>query len=221
MTSPIDLFKAHFDHIMKRVQHFAIYVRGREFQEVGKTEIEALLDECRINKGKAISYGIENEANAFLAFEFMTRALIEEFKFCLALKDDDPDSAWDHLVDAQNHATSAMKSHAVAGDLDEYIRRLDSLEKSLFPQPIFLSPGYIVKESKCSICGTLYGECDHIKGHPYMGQLCSRIVTEAILREASVVCNPASKHCRLLKFEENGVWRNAFTYRVMKEDTEL
>lgn len=218
MTGSIDQFKEHFYDIAKEVQYFVFYVRGREFQEESITKLDALLIECTKNKDRAIFDSAENEANAFLAFEFMAKALIEEFKFCLALKNDDPDSGWDHLIDAQHYAADAMKSHDVAAHLDEYAKRLEDLEKSFFPRLEFFSAGYIVQESKCSICGSEYGECDHIRGRPYMGHLCARVITRATLRETSIVADPADKHCRTLRFKEAGVWRNALTYRIVKDE---
>jgi hypothetical protein len=107
--------------------------------------------------------------------------------------------------------------HAVASHLEEYIKRLYDLERLLFPQPVFLSSGFVVRESECSICGAEYGECNHIKGLPYMGKLCARIVKEADLQEVSVVSDPADKRCRVLHYTDDGVTRNVFTQRVISK----
>jgi hypothetical protein len=214
MKGLIEAFRDHFNDVVEDVQCFAIFVRAKEFQEASIARLDDLLGECMAAKDKAIAEKAEDSANAFLALEFMIKSLTEEFRFYLALKGDDPDAAWDHLVNAQSYAANAMKSHAVASDLEEYIKRLHDLERLLFPQPLFLSAGFIVRESECSICGAEYGECDHIKGRPYMGKLCARIVKEADLQEASVVSDPADKHCRALQYTDNGVTKNVFTQRV-------
>lgn len=215
MTDPIDSFRDHFNDVVEEVQRFAALVRAREFHESSVEALGRLLQECTDGKQEAVTQGNEEDANAYLAFEYLAHALEEEFRFYLALRDDDPDRAWDHLVNAQSSAASAMKSHAVASHLEGYIRRLHEFERLLFPLPIFFSAGLIVREAKCSICGTEYGECNHVKGRPYMGRLCARIVTKSDLQEVSIVSDPANKRCRMLHYTENGVTRNAFSLRIV------
>ena len=218
MNNPIESFKDHFNDVVEELQRFAVFVRAKEFQEQSIAKLEKLLAECSEFKAKAIFEQSEDEANAYLAFEFMAHALIEEFRFYLALKADDPDSAWDHIVNAESSSAAAMKSHAVASHLEEYIQRLYSLERLLFPKPVFFSSGFIVRESECSICGAEYGECSHVKGRSYMGKLCARIVKKAELQEFSLVYDPADKHCRVLYYTDDGVKRNVLTQRVVKEE---
>ncbi|MGD2088313.1 MAG: hypothetical protein PVH61_19195 [Candidatus Aminicenantes bacterium] len=217
MNDLIEAFRDHFNDVVEDVQRFAIFVRAKEFQEVSIAKLDDLLGECMAAKDKAISEKAEESANALLAFEFMIKGITEEFCFYLALKADDPDGAWNHLVNAQSYAANAIKSHAVASHLEEYIKRLHDLERLLFPQPVFLSSGFVVRESECSICGAEYGECNHIKGRPYMGKLCARIVKEADLQEISVVSDPADKRCRVLHYTDDGVTRNVFTQRVISK----
>jgi hypothetical protein len=78
----------------------------------------------------------------------------------------------------------------------------------------------IVKESECSICKQDYGECDHVKGRAYMGELCVRIITKAELREISLVKEPANKHARALHFSEKEGNRDIITWRIKKETKE-
>lgn len=217
MKNSIESFRDHFNEVVEAVQRFAVFVRAREFQEQSIAKIEELRAECTVAKERAIADQSEDAANAYLAFEFMAKALAEEFRFYLALKADDPDSAWDHLVNAESSSAAAMKSYAIASHLDGYIQRLHALERLLFPQPVFFSSGFIVRESECSICGAEYGECSHVKGRPYMGKLCARIVKQADLQEISVVSDPADKHCRALQYTDNGVTRNMFTQREVQD----
>ncbi|ACF46131.1 conserved hypothetical protein [Prosthecochloris aestuarii DSM 271] len=217
MKNPIESFRDHFNDVVEEVQRFAVFVRAIEFQQQSVAKLETLLDECTKAKEKAIAEQSEDAANAYLSFEFMAKALIEEFRFYLALKADNPDSAWDHLVNAESSSAAAMKSHAVASHLDGYIHRLHAMERLLFPQPVFFSAGFIVRESECSICGAEYGECSHVKGRPYMGKLCARIVKKADLQEVSVVSDPADKHCRALHYTDDGVTKNVFTQRAIKD----
>lgn len=217
MTNLLESFRDHFNEVVESVQRYAIFVRGREFQEASIKTLNKLLKECIDLKEQEISNKSEESANAFLAFELMIKALTEEFRFLLALKADDVDKAWDHLINAESSAAAAMSSHAIASHLDRYINKLHTFERLLFPQPIFFSSGFIVKKLECSICGVEYGECDHIKGRPYMGQLCAEVVKEAELREVSIVSDPADKHCRALSFTEDGITKSTFTHRVIQK----
>src|SRR5262249_41183966 len=91
MKNPIESFRDHFNEVVEDVQRFAIFVRGKEFQEDAITTMERLLSECTQAKEAAIKRKSEEEANAYLAFEFMAKALAEELHFYLALKADSPD----------------------------------------------------------------------------------------------------------------------------------
>ena len=124
MNNPICSYRDRFNDIVRQFQGFAIFVRGKEFQEASIKTLEELFGECTTHKNCAIAEQIEDDANAYLAFEFMAKALIEEFRFYLALKRDDPGAAWDHLINAQYAATNAMKSHSVASHLDGYNDRI-------------------------------------------------------------------------------------------------
>jgi len=219
MKNMIEEFRNHFNDVVESVERYDIFVRGREFQEQSLALLRPLLNECRENKERAIKNSQEDAANAFLAFEYMAASLMEEFRFYLALKDDKVDQAWDHLINAESAAANAMKSHQVAAHLTNYIERLDALESLLFPKPAFFSTGWVVHRSECSICGVEYGECDHIKGRPYMGQLCARVVKEGTAKEVSVVSDPADKHCRAMHFSDDDKWRNAFTHRIVPPES--
>lgn len=219
MKKSVRSFQDHFNNVAEEVQRFAFFVRGKEFQEASIKTLEELLNECTINKDRAIAAQIEDDANAYLAFEYMAKSLIEEFCFYLALKADDPDAAWGHLIEAQSNAIHALRSHAVASHLEGYIDRLHKLEL-LFPQSMLggFSGGYIVRESECNICGAEYGECNHIKGYPYMGKVCVMILKKLEIREVSLVTEPANRHCRVVCYtDEKGIIRNFFTQREISK----
>jgi hypothetical protein len=113
---------------------------------------------------------------------------------------------------------SAMQSHPDgAGHLEGYVRKLGALEKLLFPNQIFYSTGLVSTESKCSICDSIYGECNHVIGKAYMGKHCYEIVTKCSLEEVSIVDNPSSKRCRTLTVQTDEIERNWMTLRPIKE----
>jgi len=123
-------------------------------------------------------------------------------------------TAWDILVDCQVHLGTVIRNYPFESDhLEHYLQHLHNYEKTLFPKMIFHSTGGFVKQSHCSICKKDYGNCDHIKGKLYNGELCTRNITEIELEEISVVKNPANKHCRVLHTEVNGIKTDALTLR--------
>jgi hypothetical protein len=156
---------------------------------------------------------MKTEENDYCNVQERARALV-------ALKEDRASDAWDNLIEAQGHVSTAIKSHDNFRYLEKYADKLSAIEQLLFPPQTFCSPGMIVKESECSICKQDYGECDHVKGRAYMGELCVRIITKAELREISLVKEPANKHARALHFSEKEGNRDIITWRIKKETKE-
>lgn len=160
----------------------------------------------------------EDAANLELALEYALDAQLYELKMWLALKDNAAGSAWSYLVDAQSATRWAICAHEAAEKLSINQDRLLLIEKLVFPPQLFLSVGIVVKEAICTICGSIYGECDHIVGRPYKGQMCSKRITKSEAREVSLVDEPANKHCRILIIEEKGVKRDYLTWRPITDD---
>ncbi len=83
----------------------------------------------------------------------------------------------------------------------------------LFPYRLFISPGFIVKEARCSICDEvikLRGGCGHIKGEIYDGELCVWKITGADFLEVSLVENPVQKYS--VVFPQDG----SYNYALIK-----
>lgn len=69
--------------------------------------------------------------------------------------------------------------------------------QSLYPYKYFISPGFIIKEQKCSICHkslSIHSFCEHKKGEIYNGDLCVREITVCEFLEMSIVTNPVQKY---------------------------
>lgn len=60
-----------------------------------------------------------------------------------------------------------------------------------------LSPGYVIRKAECCICHSDPGNCNHITGREYDGEVCVRLITEADLLEVSLVGRPAQPDARL------------------------
>ena len=85
----------------------------------------------------------------------------------------------------------------------------------LFPHVAFMSVGMVVRKSECTICGETPGECDHVRGRVYTGRFAGTLVTEADLRETSLVDIPADKRCRVEQITTDGVTRDTLTWEVV------
>lgn len=224
MATPAEnlvLFRGAFLALIKECERFAVLCRSSRLHRENAAKLRGMLAKASEQKAAAIGAGDEPTANELLAYEYTLDALANEIEMYVALKADDAGAAWTHLVNAQMAASHAVKAHAVAAHLEKiYIPRLYTLERLLFPKQIFMSIGFITEESECSICHAVYGECEHIKGRPYMGQLCARVVTKTSVREVSLVEEPASKHCRVISFtDKNGVARDPLSLEPVVDES--
>src|SRR5208337_4633165 len=107
-------------------------------------------------------------------------------KMWVEIKNDEMDRAWDSLINAQMAVRDAI---LVRDDpqLHKFNERLHSIESLMFPSPMFTSVGCTVESAECSVCGQEYGECGHIKGRVYLGQICACIISKCTLNEVSLV----------------------------------
>ncbi len=218
MTTRLENFQNHFNDVIESVQKYAILVRGRIFQETSIQTLQLLLAECSQNKSEAIKKSQEDAANAFLVLECRAQALMEEFKFYLALKDDRIDEAWDNLINAESFAASAVKTQKVSGPVENYINRLHLFEELLFPKPMYLNSAIIIDKSVCSICGTDYGDCDHVIGRAYMGELCERVIRKFRVKDVSGVSDATDRHWRALYSLEGDKRRSAFSHQIVSAE---
>lgn len=146
--------------------------------------------------------------------ECVTLALIAELKMWLLLKEENPDDAWDELINAQMAYVDAVRAHSGFNHLTQHSERLEAIEKLIFPPQVFVSSGIIVKNQECSICGKEYGDCDHLVGRPYMGKFCYIIARDMSLDHVAIVDHPADKRCRVKHFEVEGGTRNRMTWKI-------
>ena len=203
---------------MEKAAKYFFMTRAVEHQERAADRLEDLKSEAISLKGEAAQAADEDAANRCLCIEKMADALRSQLLMWICLKQDRMDDAWDHLIDAQTQTRSSMQAHDMASHLQAYSERLHAIEELVFPPQVFLSVGGIIRGSRCSVCGEEYEECPHVKGRPYMGELCVREITDFEVREGSIVDTPANKHCRVIRLtDEEGVKRNWMTWREVEE----
>lgn len=211
----LESFIHGYNEILQKAQSVAIFVRGIEIQEKQVEILSDFIEEIKRQKKVAINESNEEKCNLILCFELCATAVKNELHFLINLKNDEPDFAWQALIDAQYQISLAIKNHPFNGNyLTGYAYRLHMYENTLFPGMYFASRGCTVANSECSICGGNMDDCDHIKGYAYMGEICCEIIHEIkSIDEVSLVKNPADKSCRMLSFEENGKSIDIFTHR--------
>jgi hypothetical protein len=214
MSDSIPAFVAEFNKVVEECAHFRFITRDSGLQQGACARLRDLRAKIGAEKESARASADEDYANLLLGCECSADALISELNMWILLKEGRPDQAWDALVAAQSHLSSAMKAHEGFARVDENIRRLDGIECLIFPPQVFLSSGMIVKSQICSICGNEYEDCDHVKGRPYMGNFCTVTLIPSAVDHVAVVDNPANKRCRVLKFSVDGGYRNRMTWVV-------
>lgn len=220
MNRGIEVFLKEFNEVIRECGKFCFMSRGKEFQQEAVKKLTTLNQRATSLKEQMIKVKEENSANIILSLENLILAMVNELEMWIALKEDNPNKAWDFLINAQYAIRTAAQAHNIGLELnaERYANKLDLIEKLLFPPLIFFSPGLIIKNAKCSICSKEYGECDHIVGKAYMGKMCHRIIKNMEAKEISIVEEPANKRARILEFTNNGVTRDFMTWKRIEKN---
>jgi hypothetical protein len=197
---------------------FAHFSCGIEFQREHIDKLGNLHD--RLQKLRYYSIAQANEPHANVAFRAQMLVLgVKNFlEMWVLLKEDEPAEAWLKLVEAQQSLEVVQKIQ-FDPDTENLQLHLLAVERTMFPPQTFQSGAYAFLEVLCSICNQRYGDCDHVQGKIYMGQICRRRVTKSELREISFVLNPADKRCRIGYYAEDGKVYCTLTRRELPQST--
>ena len=176
--------------------------------------LKNMLHDIKETKNEFINKQDENNSNKWLSIEDIGLSILNGLIMFIELKKDNPESAWNLLISAQNYAHWSNVAYKLS---ETTIQRNCSyhfynIENILFPPQAFLSPGMVVSGSLCNICQKQTSECEHISGEVYMGKICNIAYTNIErMNEISIVDVPADKRCRLLRYQENSMWINKMT----------
>lgn len=146
-------------------------------------------------KAGLVASGDEAGANRILAVELAVNGWALELDMWDALDEKRHEDAWNLLMQAQQQANGAQRVDPVAPEYPFDVQHRLALECLLFPPQAFLSSGMVVHKASCSICGSDYDLCPHVKGYAYGGDMCVRCIEKADLLEVSIVKDPADKRC--------------------------
>src|ERR1700753_634310 len=106
--------------------------------------------------------------------------------------------AWCVLERVEIKALNLERHRALNDDYAlGFIDRQGERFHKLYPYRVFMSPAFIERDIRCSICGaqmTLRGGCGHRVGEIYDGIQCLRHVEHAELLEMSMVPQPVQKY---------------------------
>src|SRR5438445_8651315 len=98
MNEQVRMFQLEFSETANELQKFCFMTRAKELQLQACDKLEILKAKASQLKQEVINDCDEDSANAMLSFEEMMVALMSELRMWIALKDDDANAAWNHLV---------------------------------------------------------------------------------------------------------------------------
>ena len=96
---------------------------------------------------------------------------------------------------------SAAEEKKRLRDIEQRLEDLSQYEELLFPPQAFMSAGFISDSLECSICGSPYAKCQHLRGRPYMGRFCEINHRNPRGDHAALVDSPADKRCRVTSIQ--------------------
>jgi hypothetical protein len=88
MNNQIKEYRNKANDIFEDIGKFACYTRGIEFQKDSIVKLTAFKEDVISEKELAAKSNDNDLANAFASFEFVTEAMISEFKMWIELKEE-------------------------------------------------------------------------------------------------------------------------------------
>ena len=214
MKSKVDDHITSFILLREDCLETGYIVRHRHYHERLASMLKDFMRNTAQLKEATIKENDEDSANTLLAIECFCQALRSEMLMWLALKKEDPNRAWNYLIEAQDWVKASTHAKYLERlQQEKYIEKLHQIEKVVFPPQVFNSPVMVIRSVQCSICKEDYGKCHHIAGKAYMGRFCSEIVTKYTFLHVAVVSYPFDKKARVPETWENGKWKDLMTWK--------
>lgn len=142
----------------------------------------------------------EEFANEWLLRRLSISFIKHYIRYFDCILNNDYRESWDLLQECKMRLLPLTKYRDIYQCLElEYLEsRLGKFEK-LYPFSMYLSIGAKFKKITCSICGydVRDGDCTHIMGMLYNGQIATRLLDDGDILEVSVVEKPYDRRCVL------------------------
>lgn len=215
--SNIDELQKGCEPIIFDALALAHYACGIELQAYAINHLAALdLDVWRFWQA-ARKANRESDANNSRIFHELIFATAQYLWMWIDLKKDRIPNAWHALVEAQQATGFALATLRDPGYVATFYNTLMAAESLLFPHQQFVSPGLVYDYAKCSICGGVHGECDHLTGMIYNGEICEKVPQEfERFDHIAFVASPRDKMCRVTELEDKTSVICTFTKRVLR-----
>ncbi len=182
------------EEIRKYLDDVVLQARAKELRQV-----EELEQRLKGIKDIAVSKGDQDTAKLVWCYEQILDIQQNYLRSFRELKSGKFYEAWClfERVEIGLHRLERHLQPSADGFKLRLIDKHTSQFQSLYPYKYFLSPGYLILEAVCSICGrkrSIRNSCDHILGEIYNGEICCRVVKKIKFLETSIVEKPAQKY---------------------------
>lgn len=218
-TTAEEMLKAA-DAVLSEALGFGYMSIGIDYQEEAMSKVVVFQGQLEQHRTDSISRNDETSANLAWILGRFAKGVHEFISMWVYLKKDQMESAWDALVTAQECLETALRLRYAEG-LYQLNRKLYAAEIVLFPPCKFISSSILYGSSECSICHEEHGECDHVSGKLYMGEMCCQIVRNIMhIDHVAIVDHPEDKRLRFPALV-NGKDRCSLTYRERSPNDNL
>lgn len=194
-STPDEMLKAA-DEVLEEALSYGYVSIGRELQEEAIARVTSFQSQIEQQRKAAIVRKDEESADLAWIVGRFAAGICEFLSMWVHIKNDQMESAWDALVNAQGNLEAALKLRHAEG-LFHLNRNLHAIEILLFPPCKFVSSSILYGSTDCGICGSEYGECDHVSGRLYMGEMCCQVVRNIMHADhVAIVDHPEDKRLR-------------------------
>ena len=167
---------------------------------------------CRVKRA-ANKQRNEFISNEMLGKEAALRSLIHLSSMWIQIKSNKPHDGWNEYAEAENWGQLAARFLENPNLLEFFRDYFISIETVIFPNMIYFSPGFTRTLGKCTICDLKFGECKHIRGRIYFGQVCDEYGYKMIEGDhVAMVDVPRDKKCYARAYKSEGNWFDRMTW---------
>lgn len=199
--------------------HFGYASCGSELQVAAVSMLADVDEKVEAFRVEARSRKDEAGANRAYTLRLFLSGVANFLCTWLYIKHDQMESAWGSLIDAQQDVRCGLR-FLHNDEMVEVAKSLHLIERLLFPPQQFVSPSHIYDYATCTICGGVYGECGHVTGKLYMGEMCLQRPNDIRPDHVAIVNHPSDKGCRWVEVQRGKHMICTLTRRIVGEADE-